>query len=263
MRDMAEKRRETSATHFARELPENLVFGRNAIRELLASGRSVDKVMVARGEREGSIGELIRTAREAGIPVLETERSKLDALTQGAKHQGILAFAAERAYASVSDILAYARSRGETPLIVVLDGVEDPHNLGAILRTADCVGAHGVIIPKRRAVGLTPVVAKCSAGAIEHVLVARVPNLVAALDELKEQGVWVYAADMDGQTYTGVDLTGSAALVLGAEGAGVSRLVREHCDFTVSVPLFGHVDSLNVSNAAAVLLYEAVRQRAK
>ncbi len=243
------------------EVNENMVCGRNALRELLASGRSVDKVLVQRGERDGSIGELIRTAREMKIPVTECDKAKLDSLTNHARHQGVVAFAAEREYASIADLLAYADERGEKPFLIICDGVEDPHNLGAIIRTADCVGAHGVIIPKRRSVGLTSTVSKASAGAIEHVRVAKVTNLASAIDELKEAGVWIYAADMDGETYWNTDMRGSMALVVGSEGFGISRLVKEKCDFVLSIPLWGQVNSLNVSNAAAVLMCEAAKQR--
>ena len=240
---------------------ENVVCGRNALRELLASGRSIDKVLVQRGERDGSILELLRELRERKIPVIEVEKSKLDTITAHARHQGVVAYAAERDYCEVNDILAYASERGEAPLIIICDGVEDPHNLGAIIRTADCVGAHGVIIPKRRSVGLTSVVSKASAGAIEHMRVARVTNLAATIDDLKEAGVWIYAADMDGKPYYEEGLKGAVALVLGSEGFGISRLVKEKCDFVLSIPLYGQVNSLNVSNAAAVLLCEIARQR--
>ncbi len=240
---------------------ENMVCGRNALRELLASGRSVDKILVQRGERDGSIGELIRNARELKIPVTECDKSKLDSLTGHARHQGVVAFAAEREYSTVAELLQYAEELGEKPFLVICDGVEDPHNLGAIIRTADCVGAHGVIIPKRRSVGLTSVVSKASAGAIEHVRVAKVTNLASAIDELKESGVWIYAADMDGETYWNTDLRGAMALVVGSEGFGISRLVKEKCDFVLSIPLWGQVNSLNVSNAAAVLMCEAAKQR--
>lgn len=244
-----------------RELPENVAVGRNALRELLASGRSIDKIVVAKGDHEGSLGALLREARERKIPISYAERSGLDTLTGGARHQGVIAYAAEREYASVEDILALAQERGEPPFLVLCDGVEDPHNLGAIIRTAECMGAHGVIIPKRRSVGLTAAVSKASAGAIEHIPIARVTNLVSTLEDLKEKGVWVYAADMDGTPYDTVDLRGPMALVLGSEGFGISRLVKQTCDFVLSIPLYGRVNSLNVSNAAAVLLCEAAKQR--
>ncbi len=261
MKNTDRRPRPMSGAGAPHEVNENMICGRNALRELLASGRSVDKILVQRGERDGSIGELIKTARELKIPVTECDKSKLDSITNHARHQGVVAYAAEREYASVRDLLDVAASRGEAPFLIVCDGVEDPHNLGAIIRTADCVGAHGVIIPKRRSVGLTSTVAKASAGAIEHVRVAKVTNLASTIDELKDAGVWIYAADMDGADYAKQDLRGAMALVLGSEGFGISRLVKEKCDFVLSIPLWGQVNSLNVSNAAAVLLCEAARQR--
>ena len=245
------------------ETDECIVSGRNAVKELLAGGRDVEKIYIQSGEREGSINVLIGIASERKIQIREVDRRKLDELSGGARHQGIVAIAAERNYATVDDILDYAAERGEKPLIVMLDGVEDPHNLGAIIRSAECSGAHGVIIPKRRAVGLTTTVAKASAGAIEHVRVAKVTNLASTIDELKERGLWFYCADMGGDEYFRSDMTSAAVIVLGNEGAGVSRLVKEKCDFTVSIPLYGSVDSLNVSCAAAVILTEAARQRNK
>lgn len=242
-------------------MSENLVPGRNAVKELLSTGRDIDKILVAKGDREGSISLLVSMAIERKIPVVEVERRKLDVITAGAKHQGIVASVAEHSYATVDDILAIAKERGEAPFIIVADGIEDPHNLGAIIRSAECAGAHGLIIPKRRAVGLTAVVAKTSAGAMEHLAVARVSNITTTLEELKEKGLWVYGADMDGQTYEEVDMKGAVALVLGSEGFGISRLVREHCDFMLSIPMYGRVNSMNVSAAAAVLVCEVARQR--
>ncbi len=238
-----------------------MIVGRNAVRELLSGERDVDKIYVASGEREGSIKMLIATARERGIPVIECERSKLDAMSQGERHQGIVALAAEMNYCSVDDIIAYAEERGEKPLVAVLDGIEDPHNLGAIIRSAECLGFHGIIIPKRRAVGLTATVAKASAGALMHMRIAKVTNLAVTLDELKERGFWVYAADMDGDAYYKTDFGGAAAVVLGSEGFGISRLVKEKCDLTVSIPMSGQVNSMNVSCAASVLFAEVARQR--
>ena len=243
------------------ENSENLIFGRNAVRELLASGREIDKIYISKGEREGSFLRLIGEARERKIPLVECDRRRLDDLSAGGAHQGIVAVAAEHAYASIEDMLALAESRGEKPLVILADGILDPRNLGALLRVAECAGAHGVIIPKRRAVGLTALVAKTSAGAIEHLPVARVPNLASAIEELKELGFWIYAADMDGRAYFETDLSGACAIVLGSEGEGVSRLVKEKCDFVVSIPLHGKVNSMNVTSAAAVILCEAARQR--
>ena len=246
---------------FERELDENTIIGRNAVRELLQSGRDIEKLYITSAEKEGSINQLIGIASERGVTIVECERSKLDSMACGGRHQGIIAIAAERNYSSIDDILEYAKERGEAPFVVICDGIEDPHNLGAIIRSAECVGAHGVIIPKRRAVGLTTTVAKSSAGALEHMLIAKVTNLASAIDELKEKGLWIYAADMDGPTYYDTDMKGAVGLVLGSEGFGISRLVKEKCDFVVSIPLYGQVNSMNVSCAAAVLFAEIAKQR--
>jgi len=245
------------------ELDENVVIGRNAVRELLADGRDVDKIYITSGDREGSINLLLGIAGERGIPIFECDKAKLDSIARGGRHQGIIAIAAEHNYATVDEILAYAESRGEPPFVVICDGIEDPHNLGAIIRNAECAGAHGVIIPKRRAVGLTSTVAKSSAGALMHQRIAKVTNLATTVDELKERGLWIYGADMDGEAYYRTDMKGAVALVLGSEGFGISRLVKEKCDFIVSIPLYGRVNSLNVSCAAAVILTEIARQRNK
>lgn len=242
---------------------DSCVFGRNAVKELLNSGRDIDKIYIQKGEREGSIKMLISKSAERKIPIIEAEKSKLDALCQTGAHQGIAALVAEQNYSTVDEIIEYAESRGEKPFIVICDGVEDPHNLGAIIRSVDCSGAHGVIIPKRRSVGLSSTVAKASAGAISYIRVAKVTNLASTIDELKERGFWIYAADMGGERYCDIDYSGSVALVLGSEGFGISRLVKEKCDFTVSIPLWGNVNSMNVSCAAAVLLTEIARQRHK
>ncbi len=251
-----DKRRDSSF-----EVNENYSVGRNAVKELLASGRDIDKLYVQRGEREGSLKLLTAEAKERKIPIMELEKSKLDSMSGGLSHQGIIAVAAEHNYSTIDDIIEYARSRGESPCVAVLDGVEDPHNLGAIIRSAECCGLHGIIIPKRRAVGLTSIVSKASAGAIEHMRVAKVTNIAMTIDELKERGFWIYAADMGEKTYYEADLQGSVAIVLGSEGFGISRLVREKCDFVISIPLYGNVNSMNVSCAAAVLFAEAARQR--
>ncbi len=243
------------------EPDENVIFGRNAVKELLSSGRDIEKIFIQSGDREGSVNLLLGIASERKLPIHEVDRAKLDSLTLGAHHQGIVAIAAERNYATVDEILAYAEERGEPPFIIVLDGVEDPHNLGAIIRSAECCGAHGVIIPKRRAVGLTSTAAKASAGAVEYMKVAKVTNLASTIDDLKERGLWFYAADMDGQSYCDTDLSGAVGLVMGSEGFGISRLVKEKCDFVVSIPLYGRVNSMNVSCAAAVLMTEVARQR--
>ena len=257
---------EDKPRHFEKPRREQIdldctVAGRNAVRELLASGRDIDKIYVSGGEREGSIKLLVASAIERKIPVIEAERAKLDAISGGVSHQGIVALAPKHDYCTVGDILEYAKERGEAPFIVILDELEDPHNLGAILRNADATGAHGVIIPKRRSVGLTGTVAKASAGAIEHVRVAKVTNVSQTIDELKENGLWIYGADMDGKNYFESDFSGGVALVLGSEGFGISRLVKEKCDFIVSIPMYGKVNSMNVSCAGAVLLTEIAKQR--
>lgn len=242
-------------------LSENIHVGRNALRELLNGDRDIEKIYVAKGERDASLSRLLATAKERHIPIVVAERSKLDEMAGFASHQGVICTTPAENYATIDDMLALAESRGEKPLLIICDGVEDPHNLGAIIRSAECAGAHGVIIPKRRACGLTGVVSKSSAGALAYMPVARVTNLISCINELKEKGVWMYAADMQGDDYHKTDLKGSMAIVLGSEGGGISRLVKENCDFTISIPLYGQVNSLNVSNAAAVLLCEAARQR--
>ncbi len=243
------------------EVGNGAVIGRNAVRELLRSGRAVDKLLVQSGPREGALVPLVGEAIERGIPVVETEKRKLDMLSGGAPHQGVIAMAAEKEYCSLEDILAIAKERGEKPLVVVADGISDPYNLGAVIRCAEGCGAHGLIIPKRHASGLTPVVSKASAGAIEHLAVAKVTNIAAALETLKEAGLWVYAAEAGGSDFRETDMKGGVALVLGSEGNGVSELVRKKCDFLVSIPMYGKVNSFNVSTAAAVLLCEAARQQ--
>ena len=239
------------------EISEGLVVGRNAVRELLKSGRAIDKILVRRGDREGSIIVITAEAISRGIPVVEVDKAKLDSMTGQAPHQGIVAMAAEKEYCDVEDILAIAEERGEAPLIAISDGITDPHNLGALIRCAEGVGAHGLIIPKRRASGLTPVVSKSSAGAIEHLAIAKVTNIAATVEELKKKGVWVYAAEAGGSSCYETDFSGPCAIVFGSEGEGVSKLVTERCDAIVSIPLYGHVNSFNVSTAAAVMLCQA------
>jgi len=241
---------------------EDLIEGRNAVTEALRAGRPIDKIFIARGDTDRTLGHIVAKAKEAGIVVAEADRRKLDAMSATGAHQGVVALAAVREYCTVDDILALAQERGEDPFVIVCDEIADPHNLGAILRTAECAGVHGVIIPKRRSAGLTAVVDKASAGAAEHMLVARVPNIPAALKELKEHGLWVYgtAADANGALWK-TDMKGPICLVIGSEGFGMGRLVAESCDFTVSIPLLGKVTSLNASAAAAVMIYEVLRQR--
>ena len=244
----------------AEDFSEGLVVGRNAVRELLKSGRAIDKLLVQRGEREGSIVVLVAEAIERHIPVVESDKAKLDKLTGGASHQGIVAMAAEKDYCTVDDILNIASERGEKPFIVIADGVSDPHNLGAIIRCAEGVGAHGLIIPKRRAVGLTPTVSKASCGAIEHLAVAKVTNIAATVEELKEKGIWIFSAEAGGENYYDTDFNCPCAIVLGSEGDGVSKLVKDRSDYIVSIPMYGKINSFNVSTAAAVILAEISRQ---
>lgn len=240
---------------------KDIIAGRNPVSEALKSGRSIDTLYVAKGELTGSVKVIAALAKEKHIPVKEVDRKKLDFMTNRANHQGIVALAAVKDYSSVDDIFELARQRDESPFVIVLDGIEDPHNLGAIIRTAECAGAHGVIIPSRRAAGLNFTVGKSSAGALEYVPVARVTNIAAAIDDLKQRGCWVYGADMDGQTYCEAKLDGASALVIGAEGRGLGRLVREKCDVILSLPMLGKINSLNASVAAGVLMYEFTRQR--
>ena len=241
---------------------DGIIEGRNAVIEALRTGTAIDKIYLAKGETDKTLGHIASRAREAGIVVVDADRRKLDAMSRTHSHQGVIALAAVREYVSVESILERAAQRGEKPLLVVCDEISDPHNLGAILRTAECAGAHGVIIPKRRSAGLTAIVAKTSAGAVSYMPVARVANISATLKELQEKGVWIFGTAADGNTTLySADLKGPAAIVIGSEGDGMSRLVREGCDFLVSIPMQGRISSLNASAAAAILLYEAVRQR--
>ncbi len=242
------------------EEENNLLVGRNPIREALKAGRDIEKLLVARGELIGSAREIVAMAREAKIVVQEVDRARLDAMAPN--HQGLIAVASAYAYQSVDAMLELAKSRGEAPFLVILDGVTDPHNLGAIIRSAECVGAHGVIVPERRAVGLTPAAVKASAGAVEHIPVARETNLTRTIERLKKEGVWIYGAAMEGEDFRKVDFSGPAALVIGSEGEGLSRLVTENCDKLVSLPMKGKIGSLNASVAAGVLLYAMMGARA-
>lgn len=245
------------------ELPEDMVAGRNAVMEALKGSRSVNKLMIANGSTEGSIKEIIAVAKEKGVNIQYWDRSKLDSIARGIRHQGVLAQVAPVQYAELEDILQVAKDRNEPPFIVLLDELEDPHNLGAILRTADAAGVHGVLIPKHRSCPLSATVAKTSAGAVEHVPVARVGNLVQTIKKLKQEGLWVAAADMDGKDYYDTDLTGPLLLIIGSEGQGVGRLVKEQCDFVVRIPMVGEINSLNASVAGSILMYEAMKQRHK
>lgn len=258
--------REIKDTENRRPLPDaeadGIIEGRNAVIEALRTETAIDKIYIAKGETDKTLGHIASKARAAGIVVVDADRRKLDAMSRTHAHQGVIALAAVREYATVEQILQSAADRGEAPLLVVCDEISDPHNLGAILRTAECAGAHGVIIPKRRSAGLTAVVAKTSAGAVSHLPVARVANLPSLLKRLKEEGLWIFGSAADGATSLyAADLKGPAALVIGSEGSGMSRLVSETCDFLVRIPMRGKLNSLNASAAAAILLYEALRQR--
>ena len=239
------------------------VIGRNAVRELLKSQRTIDKLLVQKGERTGSIVVLVAQAIEQGIPVVETDKAKLDAIAGFAPHQGVIALASEKEYCTVEDILALARERDEAPFLVLCDGVTDPYNLGAIIRSAECCGAHGLVIPKRRASGLTPLVTKASAGAIEHLPIAKVANISNTIEQLKKEGVWVYAAEAGGPNVYETDFKGPCAIVMGSEGNGVSQAVVKACDGVVSIPIYGKVNSFNVSAATAIILAEVARQHHK
>ena len=241
---------------------DGVIEGRNAVIEALRAGETIDKIYLQKGETDKTLGHIASKARAMGVVVVEADKRKLDGMSRTHAHQGVIALAAVREYVSVESILQSAADKGETPLLVICDEISDPHNLGAILRTAECAGAHGLIIPKRRSAGLTAIVGKTSAGAVSYLPVARVANLTSALKDLKKQGVWIFgtAAGASTDLYS-ADLKGPAAIVIGSEGDGMSRLVAENCDFLVSIPMKGHISSLNASAAAAILLYEAVRQR--
>ena len=239
-----------------------LIEGRNAVIEALRAGRAIDKIYIARGETDKTLGHIASKAREKGIAIVDADRRKLDFMSRTHAHQGVIAVAAVKEYCSIDDIFALAEARGEKPFIIICDEISDGHNLGAIIRSAECAGAHGVIIPRRRSAGVTAVVDKASAGAAEHMAVARVANIPAALDELKKRGVWVYGTAADGASdLWHTDLSGPIALVIGSEGDGMGRLVRETCDFIISLPMKGQVSSLNASAAATVVMYEILRQR--
>ncbi len=254
--------RSDSFENYAEKEDNGVVVGRNAVRELLKSERPIDKIYVKKGgSHEGSITVLIAEAVSKGIPIVEVEIQKLDFLAQGSNHQGIVAQAAMKEYSSIDDMLALAQERGEKPLIVIADSIEDPHNLGALIRCAECAGAHGVVIPKRRAVGITPTVYKSSAGAIEHMLIAKVTNISTTIEALKKKGVWIFTSEADGTPYYETDFNCACAIVLGSEGNGVSKIVKENSDYIVSIPMYGKVNSLNVSTAASVILCHAARMQ--
>ena len=243
------------------EKKNDIIVGRNSVKEALLSDRDIDSIFISKGEKSGAILNIIKIAKERNIIIKEVDIKKLELLSEGASHQGIIARVAFHEYSTVEDILNSAENRGEPPFIIIASEIEDPHNLGAIIRTAECVGAHGVIIPKRRAVGLTYAVNKVSSGAVEYMPVARVTNLATTIDSLKEKDIWVYCADMDGQSWCRADLTGATALVIGSEGKGVGRLIKSKCDGVLSLPIKGKINSLNASVAGGVLMYEILRQR--
>ncbi len=244
-----------------RQTNDNVVVGRNAVIELLKSQREIENVLIAKGEREGSINRIVAMCNEKKVLIKYVDRKKIDFLAAGANHQGVLANVGMHEYVSVEDILSHAREKGEAPFIIICDEIEDSHNLGAIIRTAEAAGVHGVIIPKRRGVGLNYVVSKTSCGALEYMKVAKVTNLANTIDKLKKENVWIYAADMDGERWDKIDYSGGVALVVGNEGKGVGRLIKEKCDFTVSLPMLGEVNSLNASVAAGIIMYEEARQK--
>lgn len=240
----------------------NYVYGRNAVIEILKTDREVDQLILVKGNLQGSIKQIVAMAKEKKVLIKYVPRTKLDEIVEGKNHQGVIAKVAAHSYSELKDIFDLAEKRSEDPFIIILDGIEDPHNLGAIIRTAECAGAHGVIVAKRRAVGLTEVVVKTSAGAIEHIPVVKATNIAKTIEVLKDKGVWIYGADMDGENqFFEQDMTGAMGLVVGSEGKGMSRLVKEYCDFIVKIPLRGFVTSLNASVAGSVLMYEVVRQR--
>lgn len=254
------ERRKTVEKYRNDDYELNIVAGRNPVMEALNGERTVEKIFIADGA-EGSISKIVAVAREQGVMIDFVAKEKIDSMAQGVKHQGVVARISQYEYASVDDILENARVSGEDPFIIMLDGITDPHNLGAIIRTAECAGAHGVIVPERRSCTLTPTVALSAAGAVERVPVAKVTNLTRTIEDLKKKGIWIAAADMGGDNCFAADLAGSIAIVIGSEGKGVSRLVKENCDFVISVPMKGTINSLNASNAAAILMYEIRRQR--
>lgn len=244
------------------EIKNDMIEGRNAVIEALRAGRAIDKIFLARGDVDKTLGHIASKAREKGIVVVECDRRKLDHMSQTHAHQGVVALVGLREYCTVEDILSEAERRGEAPFVLVCDEISDPHNLGALIRSAECAGVHGVIIPKRRSAGLTAIVDKASAGAAEHTAIARVPNIPAVLRELKDRGLWIYGTAADGESgLWSTELTGPVALVIGSEGEGMGRLVKESCDFILSLPMKGRVNSLNASAAGAIVMYEVLRQR--
>lgn len=237
------------------------IIGRNPVAEAIKSGREIDKIMIKKGDMQGSLLPLIKKARDLKIPIIEADKAKLDMIAEGGNHQGVIAYVAQHSYADVSDIVENARKKGHAPFIIILDKITDPHNFGSIIRTANCVGADGIIIPKRGSVGISDVVAKTSAGAVEYTPVAKVTNIAQTIEQLKKEGIWIAGAEAEGESMYKTDLKGAIALVVGSEGEGISHLVKEKCDFLCKIPMFGDINSLNASVAAAVMMYEIVRQR--
>ena len=241
-------------------MEEQYVVGRNSVLEVLKSSREVEKLYIQKGELKGSINKIVGIAKERNIIIQRVDKNKLNQISKG-NHQGVVALVEAYTYSTIEEILNYANKLKEDPFLIILDGIEDPHNLGAIIRTAECAGAHGIIIPKRRAASVNETVYKSSAGAVEHIFVAKVNNISDTIEKLKDEGLWIYGADMEGEDYYfNMDLKGPIALVIGSEGKGLSRLVKEKCDFLLKIPVFGKVSSLNASNAASVLIYEIIRQ---
>ncbi|MBO5934662.1 MAG: 23S rRNA (guanosine(2251)-2'-O)-methyltransferase RlmB [Clostridia bacterium] len=244
-----------------RQERDDLIIGRNAVREALKAGRPAECLMIQRGEKKGSVSPIVAQCLDMKIPVKEVDQKKLDFMCGHSNHQGVILVAAAKEYSSLEDIFALAEERNEAPFIIICDGLEDPHNLGAVIRSAEAAGAHGVVIPSRRSTGLGYTVGKSSAGALEYMPVARVTNITAAINEMKEKGVWVYAADMDGKPYYETDMSGAIAIIVGSEGKGVGRLVKENADVVVSIPMKGKINSLNASVAASILMFEASKTR--
>ncbi|MDP4146255.1 MAG: 23S rRNA (guanosine(2251)-2'-O)-methyltransferase RlmB [Bacillota bacterium] len=246
------------------EIPvrEDLIEGRNAVIEALRSDRTIEQILIAKGDTEGSINVVLGLAKDKGIVVKEVDRKKLDQMSETRSHQGVIAIVTPYKYCELEDIFSFAESKGEKPFVIILDEIEDPHNFGSIIRTAEVCGAHGIVIPKRRNVGVTPTVYKTSAGAIEYMKIAKVSNINAAIDSIKEKGAWVFGADMDGKEYCyNTDLTGGVALVIGSEGKGISKLTKEKCDVLVKIPMVGNITSLNASVAGGIIMYEILKQR--
>lgn len=246
-----------------KEFGNNIIAGRNPVLEAIRSGREIDRLLVAHGQSGGSVQAIIAKCSERGILIKEVSPQKLDYMTGGANHQGVAVVIAEQEYCEVSDILALAEERNEMPFIIICDEIEDPHNLGAIIRTAEAAGVHGIIIPKRRSASLNVTVAKSASGALEYMKVARVTNIASTIDELKEKGVWVFGADMDGEDYSKTDFNSPTAIVIGNEGRGIGPLVAKKCDAIISLPMLGKINSLNASVAAGILMYAVVKSRAK